>query len=169
MFFISAKPDKIWKPIKGSIFITATGNRPANWTSSLIFFKDFEHTISLILYRIVRRISIFRSSSPEVFCKKCVPKIFAKSQESTCTRVSLQLSASNFLKKSLGYRCFTTKFMKSLRTSFLQNTYERLLLYFCRALYPKAASNAIAKSRQINWRIKRAKTCTCSSIYFLER
>ena len=33
----------------------------------------------------------------------------------------------------------------------------------------EAASNAIAKSRQINWRIKRAKTCTCSSIYFLER
>ena len=49
--------------------------------------------------------------------------------------------------------------------STLQNTSKRLLLYFCRAPSSKAASNAVAKSCQINWRIERIKTF--GSIYFL--
>ena len=59
-----------------------------------------------------------RSSSPEVFCKK----VRKKSLENTCA------SACNFIKKETLNRCFPVNFAKFLRTTFLQNTSERLLL-----------------------------------------
>ena len=56
----------------------------------------------------------------EVFCKK---KVFLEIlPESTRARVY-------FLKKRLWHSCFPVNFAKFLRTSFLQNTSVRLLLY----------------------------------------
>ena len=46
-------------------------------------------------------------------------------------------------------------FDEVLSLSFLRNTSKSLHLYFRRALYLKAAYNVIAKSHQINFRIKR--------------
>ena len=51
-----------------------------------------------------------RSSRPELFCKKGVPR------------------HATLLKKSLWHRCFPVNFQKFLRTPFLQNTSGRLLL-----------------------------------------
>ena len=99
--------------------------------------------------------SIFRSSSLVVFCKKTCPSNFCKIYRKTGVRVSFKESCSSqprtLLLKWLWHRCFSVSFVKFWKTSFLQNTSEGLLLYFCKALSSKAASNAIAKSRQINW------------------
>ena len=59
---------------------------------------------------------IFRSSRPEVFCKKGVLRNFA-----------------TLLKKRLWYRCFPVNFAKFLTTPILHNTSGRLL-YFHRCL-----------------------------------
>ena len=40
----------------------------------------------------------------------------------------LRLQPCNFIKKRLWHRCFPVNFVKFLRTPFLQNTFERLLL-----------------------------------------
>ena len=53
------------------------------------------------------RSSIFRSSRPEVFCKKSVLKNFRP---------------ATLLKKRLWHRCFPVNFAKFLRIPFLQNT-----------------------------------------------
>ena len=64
--------------------------------------------------------------------KKVFLKILHNSQENTCARVSflkkLQAEACVFIKKRLWHRCFRVNFTKFLRTPFLQNTSERLLL-----------------------------------------
>ena len=48
---------------------------------------------------------LFRSSRPEVFCKKGVPRNFAKFTKNICARLSfaikLQAKANNFIKKRL--------------------------------------------------------------------
>ena len=54
-------------------------------------------------------------------------KISQISQENTCARVSL-------LKKRLWRNRFPVNFAKFLRTPFLQNTSERLLLYYLKRL-----------------------------------
>ena len=52
-------------------------------------------------------------------CQKHLPELF---YEKRCSR------AATLLKKRLWHRCFPVNFAKFLRTSFLQNTSERLLL-----------------------------------------
>ena len=57
----------------------------------------------------------FRSSLPEVFCKKGVLRNFAKF-------TGKHLWPATLLKKGLWHRCFPVNFAKFLRTPFLQNT-----------------------------------------------
>ena len=66
---------------------------------------------------------ISRSSYQRCSVKKLFLKISQNSLENTCARVS-------FLNKRLWHRCFPVSFANILRTSFLQNTSERLLLNF---------------------------------------
>ena len=65
----------------------------------------------------------FRSSHPEVFCKKHVLRDFANSQENTCARVSLliklQAKVGNFIKKDTQEKVFPVNFVKFQRTPFL--------------------------------------------------
>ena len=64
-----------------------------------------------------------RKQPSEVFCKKKVfLEISQNSQENTCARIY-------FLKKRPWHSCFPVNFKKFLRTSFLQNTSVRMLLY----------------------------------------
>ena len=49
--------------------------------------------------------------------------------------IKLQPSGLEFLKKRLQHRCFPVNFVKYLRTPFLQNTSERLLLKFVEYLF----------------------------------
>ena len=67
----------------------------------------------------------FRSSRPEVFCKKMFLKISQSSQENTCARVSFLIT---LLKKRLWHRCFPVNFVKFLRTPFLTELLRWLLL-----------------------------------------
>ena len=66
--------------------------------------------------------------------KKLFLKNSQKSQENTCTRVSilikLQAAPATLLKKRFWHRCFPVNFAKFLRIPFLQNTSARLLLYW---------------------------------------
>ena len=112
-------------------------------------------------------------------------EISQNSQENTCVRVSfltkLQISACNFIKKSLQHRCFPVNLAKFLRAPFLQNTsgqllfdlntYIRLMLkdiYFFFNKYQKqlpwgpAKIKSFEKSCEIHW-IKYQET---ASIYY---
>ena len=66
-----------------------------------------------------------RSSRPEVFCKKGVLRFFPKF---TGKHLCESLVFNKVVKKRLWHRCFPVNFAKFLRTPFLQNTSERLLL-----------------------------------------
>ena len=57
----------------------------------------------------------FRSSRPEVFCKKGVLRNFKKFTEK---RLCQSLLPSTLLKKRLQHRCFPVNFVKFLRTAF---------------------------------------------------
>ena len=72
--------------------------------------------------------SCYRSSRPGVLYKKVFWEIWQNSQENTCARVSFLLNSLS--KKRLWYRCFPMKFVKFLRTPFLQNTSGQLLLKY---------------------------------------
>ena len=63
---------------------------------------------------------IFKSSRPEMFCKKDVLKNLAKFTGNTCARVF-------FFKKRLWHRCFSVNFAKFLRTPFFIEHLWRLL------------------------------------------
>ena len=64
--------------------------------------------------------------------KKVFLEISQNLQENTCVRVFFNkvagLRPATLLKKSLWHRCFLVKFAKFLKTPFLQNTFEQLLL-----------------------------------------
>ena len=63
----------------------------------------------------------FRSSRPEVFCKKGVLKNFTKFTEKHLCQNLFSLKVAG-LKKEPWHRCFPVNFVKFLRTPFLQNT-----------------------------------------------
>ena len=70
---------------------------------------------------------VFRSSRPEVFCKKGALRNFAKFtgkhlRQSLFFNKIEDLNPATSSKKSLWHRCFPVNFAKFLRTSFLQNT-----------------------------------------------
>ena len=77
----------------------------------------------------------FRSSRPEVFCKKGVLRNFTKFiGKHLCQRLFFNkvasLRAATSLKKSLWHRCFTVNIVKFLRTHFLTEPLQLLLLSF---------------------------------------
>ena len=77
----------------------------------------------------------FRSSRPEVFCKKGVLRNFTKFiGKHLCQRLFFNKVASlrpaTSLKKSLWHRCFTVNIVKFLRTPFLTEPLQLLLLSF---------------------------------------
>ena len=94
--------------------------------------KKFEIAVSI--YEKFPLCSIYRSSLPEVFCKKKVfLKISQNTQETTCVTVffliKLQARSATFFKKRLWQRRFPVNFAKFLRTpSFIEHLWW-LLLY----------------------------------------
>ena len=74
-----------------------------------------------------------RSSHQWCPVKKSVLRIFTQFTGKHCARASFLikkgLRPATLLKKRLWHRCFPVNFAKILRTPFLQNTSERLLLY----------------------------------------
>ena len=102
-------------------------NWPNRWVRSPTW-DDFHPTFIWNLLFL-----IFKSSPPEVFCKKGVLRSFAKFTGNTCARISffnrfVGLRPATLLKQRPWHRCFPVNFGKFLRTSFLQNTSGRLLL-----------------------------------------
>ena len=84
--------------------------------------------------------SDYRSSRPEVFCKKSLLKNFTKfTGKHQCQSLFFNkvacLRPVTVLKKRLWHRCFPVNFAKVLRTSFLQNTSGRLLLIILSTLH----------------------------------
>ena len=63
---------------------------------------------------------VYRSSLSQMFFGTGALKNLAMLE--FCFNIVVGLQASNFIKKRLHYRCFSVKFSKSLRASFLQNT-----------------------------------------------
>ena len=66
---------------------------------------------------------MFRSSRPDVFCKKCVLRNFEK-----FTVKDLCQSLLLIIKKRLWHSCFPVNFAKFLRTYFLTEHFRWLLL-----------------------------------------
>ena len=102
---------------------------PLDLDLDLLFFKD---TISLItnnfqwFNKFFDSICLYsRSSRPQKFCKKSVPRNFAKSagkhpcQSPFFNKVEA-LTPTTLLKKRLWHRCFPVNFTKFLRTAFSQ-------------------------------------------------
>ena len=78
--------------------------------------------------------TLFRSSRPEVFCKKVVLRNFAKfTGKHLCQSLFFikveGLGPATLLKKRLWYRCFFVNFAKFLRTTFLIEHLRWLLLF----------------------------------------
>ena len=87
-----------------------------------------------------------RSSRPEVFCKKGVPRNFAKfTGKHLCQSLFFNkvagLRPATLLKKRLWHRCFPVSFVKFLRTPFFTEHLRWLLLkrngkgYFEQTIY----------------------------------
>ena len=77
---------------------------------------------------------IFRSNHQRCSVIKVVFRNFAKfTGKHLCKSLFFNkvagLKSATLLKKNLWHRCFPVNFTKFLRTPFLQNTSERLLLY----------------------------------------
>ena len=75
---------------------------------------------------------IYRSSRPEMFCKKGVLRNFAKfTGKHLCQSLFFNkvagLRPATLLKKRLWHRCFPVKFAKFLRTLFLTEHLQLLL------------------------------------------
>ena len=62
---------------------------------------------------------LYRSSHPEVFCKKGVLRNFAKLTGEHLCQSPVQAWPANLLTKRLWQRCFPVNFAKFLRTAFL--------------------------------------------------
>ena len=79
----------------------------------------------------------FRSSRPEVFCKKVVLRNFAKftgihlCQSRFFNKVA-GLTPAALLKRRLWHSCFSVNFLKVLRTPFLWNTSSSCFCYIFR-------------------------------------
>ena len=75
---------------------------------------------------IIQIFRIYRSSRPEVFCKKGFLRNFSNSQENTCVRVSfllkLQAEACNFAKKETLAQVFSREFCEISKNTFSYKT-----------------------------------------------
>ena len=91
--------------------------KPSEWLG--IFSSCFDTLIKFLID------TLFRSSCPEIFCIKGVPRNFTKF-------TGKQLCQSLFFNKvaRLWYRCFPVNFAKLLRTPFFTEHLRWLLLTF---------------------------------------
>ena len=102
--------------------------------------KSMQKNIGVILYLeyvlfplgSICKYWISEAATRDVLYENVYLEISQNSQENTCARVSflIKLQATGFIKKRLRHRCFPVGFAQILRTPFLQNTSNRLLLAF---------------------------------------
>ena len=78
-----------------------------------------------------------RNSRPEVFCKKDVPRNFAKFTGKHLCQSLFFNKVTDLLKKRLWYRCFPVNFVKFLRTPILTEHHRWLLLIMLDTLEKK--------------------------------
>ena len=107
---------------------------PLNIKNNAFYFTLKAFFVLQILKYLLRMFSyeLDRSSHQRCSGKKVFLEIPQHSQENTYARdsfsIKLQAWPATLLKKSLWHRCFPVNVVEFLRTPFLQNTYERLLL-----------------------------------------
>ena len=138
-------------------FIKVAGSRPAP-LPKLNFFTDIFERFCLynqfdtLQNSYFEEYSFLRSSSPEVFCIKGAFKSFAKfTAKHQCLaqphfKYRWTSQPPTLLKNRLWHSCFSVSFVKFLKTSFLHIISERLLLYFYRTPFSKAASIHLSNS-----------------------
>ena len=96
-------------------------------------------------------------------------EILQNSHENTCARVSfsinLKVDACNFIQQRLCHRRFPVNFAKFLRTTFLQNTFGRLLLsIFCTVVHLGPGKRPKNRSSSLEVFCKKAETEACNFI-----
>ena len=81
--------------------------------------------------RVTHTLPYYRKQPTEVLRKRSVLKFTGKHLcQSLFFNKDANLRPATLLKKRLWHRCFSVKFTKILRTPFLQNTSERLLMFW---------------------------------------
>ena len=103
-------------------------------------FSCFYQTSEITLQSVAKTSIFFGSSLPEVFCKKGVLTNFVKyTGKHLCQRLFFNkvsgLRPETLLKKSLWHRCFPVNFAKFLRTPFLTEHLQWLLLNFIQSVF----------------------------------
>ena len=138
-------------------FIKVAGSRPAPLLKLNFFTDIFErfclyNQFDTLQNSYFEEYSFLRSSSPEVFCIKGAFKSLAKfTAKHQCLaqphfKYRWTSQPPTLLKNRLWHSCFSVSFVKFLKTSFLHIISERLLLYFYRAPFSKAASIHLSNS-----------------------
>ena len=138
-------------------FIKVAGSRPAPLLKLNFFTDIFErfclyNQFDTLQNSYFEEYSFLRSSSPEVFCIKGAFKSLAKfTAKHQCLaqphfKYRWTSQPPTLLKNRLWHSCFSVSFVKFLKTSFLHIISERLLLYFYRTPFSKAASIHLSNS-----------------------
>ena len=138
-------------------FIKVAGSRPAPLLKLNFFTDIFErfclyNQFDTLQNSYFEEYSFLRSSSPEVFCIKGAFKSLAKfTAKHQCLaqphfKYRWTSQPPTLLKNRLWHSCFSVSFVKFLKTSFLHIISERLLLYFYRTHFSKAASIHLSNS-----------------------
>ena len=138
-------------------FIKVAGSRPATLLKLNFFTDIFErfclyNQFDTLQNSYFEEYSFLRSSSPEVFCIKGAFKSLAKfTAKHQCLaqphfKYRWTSQPPTLLKNRLWHSCFSVSFVKFLKTSFLHIISERLLLYFYRTPFSKAASIHLSNS-----------------------
>ena len=92
-------------------------NTPLHWISTaFIWITTFLKTECLMLNLML--FSRYRSSRPEVFCKKVFLKFSQNSQENTCVRVSFLIKFNKVVKKETLAQVFSCEFCEIFKNSF---------------------------------------------------
>ena len=138
-------------------FIKVAGSRPAPLLKLNFFTDIFErfclyNQFDTLQNSYFEEYSFLRSSSPKVFCIKGAFKSLAKfTAKHQCLaqphfKYRWTSQPPTLLKNRLWHSCFSVSFVKFLKTSFLHIISERLLLYFYRTPFSKAASIHLSNS-----------------------
>ena len=104
-----------------------------NETFLMIKFWETRKQCKLLILRYQLLLTKLRGSRPEVFCKKGVLRNFAKfTGKELCRSLFFNkvagLTPATLLRKRLWHRCFPVNFARFLRTSFLTEHLQWLLL-----------------------------------------
>ena len=115
-------------------YITQQSSRKLNLINMLLA----EFVLSVL------HLSIYRSSRPEVFCKKSVLRNITKftGKHRFSDVFKGYRNAFNFIKKSLCHRCFPVNFVKFLRTPFFIEHIWWLLLYLIQFIMDQNCHNS---------------------------